>query len=112
MSDDKKSEKPLEDPEIYVNVTPKDGEDSEHTEAAERVEKKLAEKIEQALEENKSGGKEKQFEAAESEVKKAKESADPQQIEVIDVEVDGTNQEGDREGRAWSVIPKENKPAP
>lgn len=107
MSDDKKPAKPLKDTEIVVTVVPKDDNNLEHEEAAERIERKLEENIEKALEDNKPGGKEKQFEAVESEIKKAKESAAPQQIEVIDVEVNGTNEDGDREGWARSVTPKE-----
>ncbi len=117
MSDSKKPEtkesaKPLEDPDVYVCVIPKDDESPEHAEAAERIEEKLEENVKKALEENKSGGKEKQFEAAESEVKKAQESADPQKIEIIEVDVSGTDEEGDGEMRRWSVSPKENKPTP
>ncbi len=112
MSDDKKTEKPLKDPEVTVGVEPKDANNEEHVRAAEKLEDKLEENLQKAVEENKSGGKEKQFEAVESEVKKAKESANPEQIETIDVLVGGTNEDGDGEGRAWSIRPKENKPAP
>ena len=116
MSDSKKPEqkdppKPLIDSDVDVCVIPKDGENPEHEKTAERIKENLAENIKKALEENKSGGKEKQFEAAESEVKKAKESADPQQVEEIEVDVSGkTNEEGDRELRRWRVTTKENKP--
>ena len=113
MSDDKKTEKPpLNDPDVNVQVTPKDITDHEHIDAAEKLADKLGKNLQKAVEENKSGGKEKQFAAAESEVKKAKESADPKKIESIDVLVGGTNEDGDGEGRAWSVAPKENKPLP
>jgi hypothetical protein len=113
MSDDKKSEKkPLENPEIYVNVTPKDEKNADHKKTAEKVKEKLKENIRKAIEENKPGGKEKQFEAAESETKKAGRGANPSQIEKIKVRVAGKDGDNDVHNHEWTVTPKEGKPTP
>lgn len=110
MSDDKKPEKPLENPEVYVSVTPKDGKNKEHKKLAEKVQKTLKENVKKALEENKPGGKDKQFEAVESETKKAGKSTNPGQIEKIKVRVAGKDGDGDIVDRGWAVAPKEVKP--
>ncbi|MEK7131552.1 MAG: hypothetical protein AAB797_02345 [Patescibacteria group bacterium] len=116
MSDDKKPEKrepakPLKDPEVYVNVTPKDSKNPEHKEAAKKVQKKLEEKVKQAVEENKPGGQEKQFKAVEKETKKAGEGTDKNEIEKIKVRVAGKDEDGDVIDRGWGVTPKEDKSA-
>lgn len=109
MSDDKKSEKPLENPEIYVNVTPKDDKNTDHKKTAEKVKEKLKENIKKAIEENKPGGKDKQFKAAEAETKKAKRGTDHRQIEKIKVRIGAKDGNGDAEDRGWTVAPKEVK---
>lgn len=114
MSDDKKSEKPLENPEVHVSVTPKDSKNKEENQknkdTAEKVQKTLKEKVKKALEENRPGGKDKQFEAAESETKKAGKGTDPGQIGKIKVRIAGKDGDGDIVDRGWMVVPKEVKP--
>ena len=66
MSDEKKPEKPLKNPQIHVSVDPKDDGDPVNRKTAERVQEKLREKVKEAIEEKKPGGKEKQFDAVES----------------------------------------------
>ncbi len=112
MSDDKKTEKPLKDPEVEVQVVPKNKYDKEHTEAAEQLEEKVKKNVEKAIEENKSGGKDKQFKAAEQETERAAESTGNEKIEQINVRVDGDDEAGNHEGRDWSKKPKEGKPTP
>ncbi len=111
MNDDKKSEKPLENSEIFVEVVPKNKNDPAHKEAAEKLKEKLEENVKKAIEENKSGGKDKQFKAAEQETKKAGENTNNEKIKKINVGVGGNVGAGDHEERDWSVNPKEGKPA-
>ncbi len=112
MSDDKKTEKPLENPQIYVEVVPRNKTNPAHQEAAKNLEEKLEENVKKALEENKDGGKDKQFRAAEQETKKAGEATSSEKIKKIKVGVGGHDEAGDHEERDWSVNPKEGKPAP
>jgi hypothetical protein len=116
MSDDKKSEKnkpakPLENPDVFVNVVPKDAKNPEHKKMADRIEKNLKENVKKAIEENKRNGQEKQFGAAESETKKAGQSANKREVEKINVRVAGKDGDGDVAHRGWSVTPKEGKPS-
>ena len=111
MSDEKKPTKPLKNPEVHVNVVPKNKGDQDHKKIAENVQKKLGENVKRALEEKKSDGKEKQFEAAENEAKKAAEGTNSQEIEKIRVRVIGRDEDGDKTGHEWEVTPKENKSA-
>lgn len=110
MSDkDKKPEKPLENPKVYVNVVPKDDKKTEHHDAAEKAGKTLKENVEKAIEKNKPGGKEKQFDAADSEVKKAEQGTNPKQIDKIRVRVVDKDKDGNGVAREWTVTPKEDK---
>lgn len=112
MSDDKKQEKPLEDPEVYVTVVPKDDRNPEHKKAAGTTEKKVREEVKKAVEQSKQGGKDKQFDAAESGVKRAGEGTDPKKIDRIRVRVVGKDSDGDGVAKEWTVTPKEGKPIP
>ena len=109
MSDNKKPEKPLESPEFAVSVIPKDKTNPDHQKTAENVQKKLKENVKRAIDENKSGGKTKQFEAAEKEIKKAGQGTDPVKIDKIKIHVAGKDEDGDLAERKLSVTPKEDK---
>ncbi len=117
MSDVKKPEqkdppKPLEKPHVEVNVIPKDENNNTQRDAARTLRQKLKDNIKKVVQENKPGGKEKQFEAAKEQTKKVGRDSNPEQIKEIRVNVSGTDQDGDHERRAWIVAPKENKPTP
>ena len=116
MSDSKKPEqkdppKPLEKTHIHVDVIPKDENNDRQKDTARTLRQKLKDNIKKAVDQNKQGGKEKQFEAAREETKKVGRDTDSSQVKEIRVNVSGTDQDGDRERHAWTVIPKENKPA-
>lgn len=113
MSDnDKKQEKPLENPEIFVTAVPKDDRNPEHKKAASVAEKIVREEIKKAVKQSEPGGKSKQFDAAESEVKKAGQGTDPKKIDRIRVRVVGKDEDGDGVAKEWAVTPKEGKPRP
>lgn len=112
MSDDKKKEAPLKDPKVGVDVVPKDSRSKDHRDAAKKVAEKLKEKIDQAVSDNKSGGKEKQFDAAEAEVDKAADGTDNRKIEKIKVLVEGKDDAGNDVAKGWGKKPKEGKPNP
>ncbi len=116
MSDDKKTEKPLENPKVDVVVKPKDANtpDQKRTfdKTAETVKKKIRENVEKTIKENESEGKDKQFKAVEKEVKKAGESVSPNHIKEIEVNVSGKDGDGDTEKRGYTVKPKEGRPKP
>jgi|SRR3989338_239574 len=112
MSDNKKPETPLKNTEIGVKVTPKNEKNPEHKKKANEVRDKLREKVEKALEVNKPGGKERQFDAVGTETKKAGQGTNPSEIKEIKVTVRGTDDEGDKITKEWSVFPKEGKPTP
>ena len=109
MSDEKKPEKPLKDPRVDVYVYPKDEKSSEHKEAADKVKKVLKEKVKEAIEKNKSGGKNKQFDAVDSETKKAGKDTDPKKIGGIEVIVKGIDGDANQVQRGLKVVPKEGK---
>src|SRR3989344_1420351 len=113
MSDDKKSPPPpLKDPKVGITVTPKDEKNPEHKKIAETVKKALKEKVDKAIEENKPGGGEKQFNAVKKEAKKAGQATDPSKIKEIRVGVRVTDEEGDKDTREHTETPKEGKPTP
>ena len=112
MSDGKKSKEPLGNPDVSVNVTPKDGINPEHRKAADKVKDALKENVKKGIADNKPGGAEKQFEAVGAETKKAGRGTSPEKIGRIRVRVAGTDQDGDAAERVWSVTPKEGKPTP
>lgn len=112
MSDDKKKEAPLKNPEVQVEVSPKDSRNPDHRREAEKIGRNLKDKVKRAVEENESGGKDKQFDAAEKEAKKAGQGVSKERIDKIKVGVDGTDEDGDKVGKGWSVKPKEGKPNP
>ena len=113
MSDDKKSPPPpLKDPKVGITVTPKDEKNPEHKKIAETVKKALKEKVDKAIEENKPGGGEKQFNAVKKEAKKAGQATDPSKIKEIRVGVRVTDEEGDKDTREQTVTAKEGKKTP
>ena len=112
MSDNKKSEKPLENPDVFVNVTPKDARNPEHRKVADKVGRTLKENVKKAIADNKPGGAEKQLEAVGAETKKAGQGTSQQEIDKIRVRVSDKDKDGDTAERVWSVTPKEGKPTP
>lgn len=109
MSEDKKKEGPLNNPKVKVDVVPKEGRNPDHKKEAEKVKEKLTEKINKAVSDSKSGGKEKQFDAAEAETKKAAEGVDGKKVDKIKVSVEGTDKDGHDVSKGWGVKPKEGK---
>ncbi len=100
MSDEKKpeqkeSEKPLRDPEVEVFVMPKDPDNTDHDEAADKLGEKVTERVKEAIEKNAPGGKSKQLKAAEEEAKKAARDTDADKIEEVEVTVRGKDADGD-----------------
>ena len=107
MADEKKdAPKPLEKEEVHVTVTPKDPKDPDHRRAAEKVKTTVKEQVKKALDDNKSGGAQKQLDAAEKKIDEAKERTSPNQIEKINVKVKGKDGDGDDVTRERSVKPK------
>ncbi len=116
MSDIKKPEqkeppKPLSNPKVSVNVIPQNEKIPEHRDAARTLQEKLKKEVEKAIEKNMPGGKDKQFEAAGAETKKAGKDANPKQIKEVRVNVADTDQDGDNERRAW-IVPTEKPKDP
>ena len=74
------------------------------------MKEKLIERLPKVLKDNESGGKEQQFKAVEEETKQAGRNTDPKKVEEIQVDVNGTDEDGTGLGRVWRVKPKEDKP--
>lgn len=107
MVDEKKdAPKPLEKEEVHVSVKPKDPKDPAHRQVAEKVKANVEKEVKKALDDNKSGGVQKQLDAAEKKIDDAKNGTSPNQIEKISVKVKGKDGDGDEVSRERSVKPK------
>lgn len=96
MSDQKnEAEKPLQDHEVEVFVMPKDPDNRDHDEAADKLAEKVTERVNEAIEKNAAGGKDKQLKAVEEEAKKAAGDTDSDKIEEVEVTVRGKDADGD-----------------
>ena len=71
--------------------------------------RQIREKVKEAIEKNKSGGKNKQFDAVDSETKKAGKDTDPKKIGGIEVIVKGIDGDDNQVQRGLKVVPKEAK---
>ncbi|TSC83747.1 MAG: hypothetical protein G01um101413_887 [Parcubacteria group bacterium Gr01-1014_13] len=96
MSDqENEAEKPLQDTEVEVFVMPKDPDNPDHDEAADKLDEKVTERVKEAIEKNAPGGKSKQLKAVEEEAKKAARDTDPDKIGEVEVTVHGKDGDGD-----------------
>lgn len=98
MSTEKKTEQPMTDPKVDVTVAPKE---KTNPGPAKKLEDQIKNGVKKAIEQNKSGGAEKQFDAAKEETKRATQDANPGEIKKIVVKVSNDNGR-DKEERVWT----------
>ncbi len=111
MADDKeqtKKEPPLKNPEVHVEVTPREKRDSSQKEYAERVKETIKKEVREKLKEAEGGGAKKQLDAAEKVADDAKTKVDPKKIQRVRIKVEGeVGPDGDKISREKTVVPKE-----
>ncbi len=108
MADDKPAEKkeaPLKNPEVHIEVTPRQKGDKEY---AQKVKENLREQVKQDIEKSKKDGATKQLEAAEKGADTAKKQVDAQKVTKVRVKVEGeVGPDGDKVSKEKTVTPKE-----
>ncbi len=81
--------KPIEHPKVDVLAVPKSDPKIDNREYSKKVRDSLKKDVEKALEDNKSGGHQRQLESAREAVRKAGTQIDPNKIEKVVVRVGG-----------------------
>ncbi len=108
MADDKPAEKkdaPLKNPEVHIEVTPKERGDKEY---AQKVKEGLKGEVKKELKAAEKDGAKKQLDAAEKVADDAKKGVDPSKITKIRIKVEGeVGTDGDKVSREKTIIPKE-----
>lgn len=84
---------PIEKPKVKVTAKPADTDSPKQKEvndqAAEKIEKSVADNVRKALDDHKTGGSQQQLDAAKRAVEDAGKQVSPQRVKEIEVQVDG-----------------------
>lgn len=81
--------RPLEDVEVIVRASPKPGGDGANQAAAAKAEKTLKKRIEKAVADEREAGAEKQLDAADDEIDRARRSINANKVQKVKVRIRG-----------------------